>query len=102
MDPRTLIINLEYPYTEHDSFEVPARNVVLAGLGWETEYWPSLAVAWIEQGASIDKEVKEALDLIVEKKQFPQSLRHRAFALVRRWEQENASSEALSFISKSD
>lgn len=102
MDPRTLIINLEYPYTEHDSCEVPARNVVLAGLGWETEYWPSLAVAWIEQGAPIDKEVKEALDLIVDKKQFPQSLRHRAFALVRRWEQENASSEALRFISKSD
>jgi len=67
MDPRTLIINLEYPYREHNSSEVPALNILLAGLGWRTEYWPSLVVAWIEQGAPIDKEMKEALDIVIEK-----------------------------------
>ncbi len=89
MDPRPLLINLETPYSEY-SGAAPLKDVLLAGLRWETQYWAGLAVSWIEQGAPIDKEIKEELDHISEKKHFPQSVRHKAFALARRWERANA------------
>lgn len=89
MDPRPLVVLLETPYSEYRG-EVPVREILLAGLRWETQGWPSLAVAWLEQGASIDEEIKEALDDVAGKKHFSQSLRHKAFALARRWERKNA------------
>ncbi len=89
MDPRPLLVNLETPYPEYIA-PAKVKDVLLAGLRWETQYWPSLAVSWIEQGAPIDKEVKEALDDVARKKHFAQSLRHKAFALARRWERTNA------------
>ena len=85
MDPRPLVILLESPYSEYHG-EVAVNDILLAGLGWEAEYWPSLAIAWLEQGAPMDKEIMEALDDISGTKHFPQSLRHKAFALARRWE----------------
>lgn len=62
------------------------KDILLAGLRWEAEYWPSLAIAWLEQGAPMDKEIMEGLDDISDNKHFPQSLRHKAFAFARRWE----------------
>ena len=89
MDPRPLLINLETPYSEY-SAKAPVKDVLLAGLRWETQYWVSLAVSWIEQSAPIDNEIKEALDNVAQKRHFPQSLRHKAFAIARKWERANA------------
>jgi hypothetical protein len=85
MDIRVSIVHLEKQYAEYDNTCTPAREVILAGLLWQTDYWPGLAVAWLEQGAPIDKEIVEALELVSSKEHFPQHLRHRSFAIARRW-----------------
>ncbi|TXD45159.1 hypothetical protein TR80_001720 [Xanthomonas campestris] len=85
MDPRSLVVRLESPFAEYTSTDVPAREVVMAGLTWPTDYWPGLAISWLEQGAPIDERVAAALDQVAEKKAFPQNIRHRALALARRW-----------------
>jgi hypothetical protein len=88
MDPRPLVAHLETLYSEY-SGDVPVKEILIAGLGWETQYWPSLAVAWVKQGAAIDNEVRDALDDVAGRSYFPQPLRHKAFALARKWEREH-------------
>jgi hypothetical protein len=90
MTPCALLINLESSYLEFSDPLTSTREVLLMGLQWPTEYWPRLAISWIEQGAPIDQEVKTALDAVAENKHFPQDLRHKAFTIARRWERENA------------
>src|SRR4051812_446333 len=85
MDPRKLVIHLESPFAKYDASAVPVREVLVAGLSWETEYWPGLAVQWLEQGADVDAEIAALLDTVAARKHFPQSLRHKAFAIARRW-----------------
>lgn len=91
MDARQLVVHLESPYAKYDSAIASPQEVFLAGLNWPMEYWAGLAVGWLEQGAPIDAYVAAALDEVA-KKPFSQAVRHRAFALVRRWErgQQNA------------
>jgi hypothetical protein len=89
MNPVHLLIHLETPYAKY-SEQIPAKDVVLAGLRSQSGYWTGLAIAWIEQGALIDKEIQDTLDDIAKRKHFAQSLRHKAFALARRWERSNA------------
>jgi hypothetical protein len=89
MDTRALLIYLESPYASFNEQVVPAREVVLAGLNWPTPYWPGLAIDWLEQGAAIDAQIAQALDELAAKKAFPQGLKHKAFALARRWERTN-------------
>jgi hypothetical protein len=89
MDARKLVVHLESPLSAYDSSRGGAREVVLTGLNWQTEYWAALAVGWLEQGAPIDAEIASALHAIVEKKHFSQGLRHRAFAFARRFEKGN-------------
>jgi hypothetical protein len=60
--------------------------VLHAGLKWPSSYWVELAVNWIEQGAPVDQEIAATLDVVSETKNFPQALRHKAFAIARRWE----------------
>lgn len=93
MDPRPLVVLLEMPYAEYRG-EVPVKDILLAGLRWETQHWPSLAVEWLEQGAPLDAEIKEALDGVASRKHFPQPLRHKAFAIARRWERRSAESSS--------
>jgi hypothetical protein len=88
-DPRNLVVNLESLLAEY-SGDAPVKEIVLAGLRWDTEYWPALAIAWIEQGAEIDEEVKMALDHVARQNRWSQSVRHKAFTLARRWERTNA------------
>ncbi|MCQ3827834.1 hypothetical protein HXX02_00090 [Microbulbifer elongatus] len=89
MDPRALVVHLEKPYLSfEDSAQV--KEILLAGLAWDPDYWPGLAVSWIEQGAPIDGEVRDALDAVAKKKHFPQPLRHKAFPFARKWEREHA------------
>jgi len=85
VDSRELVVLLESPHTDVTSPEL-VRGAIKAGLGWPTPYWPGLAVRWIEDGASLDSELAKLLDAVAAKGHFPQSLRHRAFALARRFD----------------
>jgi hypothetical protein len=88
VDPRALVVHLEAPYSAYKQIIAPAREVVMAGLCWPTDYWAGLAIGWLEQGAPIDAEVIVLLNQVAGKRHFPQRVRHRAFALARRWEQQ--------------
>lgn len=85
MDSRELVVLLESPQTDVTSPEL-VRGAIKAGLRWATAYWPELAVRWIEEGASFDRELANLVDAVAANKRFPQSLRHRAFALARRFD----------------
>lgn len=77
-----MVLPLERPYGEFSPGESFAREVVLAGLRWPSEYWRDLAVRWIEQGAPLDTEVADLLLTISEDRRgCSQRLRQRAFAL---------------------
>jgi hypothetical protein len=86
MDTRPLLVHLESPFAEYTSGLVPAKAVVLAGLRWETDYWPSLAIDWLEQGCPVDDEVHDSMLAVAANLNFSQQTRHRAFTLCRRWE----------------
>ena len=61
MDTRTLLLHLEQPLQCYTGI-VPVGHVVMAGLDYETsDYWPGLAVGWLEQGAPVDSNVLQAL-----------------------------------------
>jgi len=89
IDLRTLVVHLERPYASYQSELVPARELVVTGLSWPTEYWAGLAIAWLEQGAPIDGEVVALLHQVAKKKNFAQGIRHRASSLARRWERKH-------------
>jgi hypothetical protein len=95
MDPRKLLIHLESPYANYDASLVPVHDVLVAGLSWETEYWSGLAVQWLEQGAEVDAEIAVLLDNVAARKHFPQSLRHKAFAMARRWSRQATPNTSL-------
>jgi hypothetical protein len=84
-----LLIHLETPFIHYVPAVAPARDVLVAGLKWSTSYWVGLAVNWVEQGAPIDEEIAAMLDMIAKTKHFPQALRHKSFAIARRWEKAN-------------
>ncbi len=85
MDPRSLLAHLEVPMESYVSESPSRRDVILAGLQSPSEYWSSLAVTWLEQGAAVDSEIATILEVIANKKTNSQSLRHRAFALAHKW-----------------
>lgn len=89
MDPRPLLIFLEASYADYRG-AVPARQVVLAGLGFPMDYWIGLAVGWLEQGAQLDDEIVEMLNRVAEAPNHAQRIRHRSKALARRWVREGA------------
>ena len=80
-----LLVLLKSPLESVTSAEM-ARGAIRTGLDWPTPYWPDLAVKWLEQGAPMDAETAKLLDTIAGAEGFPQGLRHRAFALARRFE----------------
>lgn len=85
MDPRALVVHLESPYGEERCNQPPAQQIILAGLQAPSEYWVNLAVGWLEQGTPANDEIIKALIAIVEDKYFSQRVRHRSFALKKRW-----------------
>jgi hypothetical protein len=90
VDPRTLVVLLESPLVAYDPSGAPVREVVLAGLRWPGgEYWPALALGWLEQGAQVNGEIHDALCALAERGERSQRLRHRAFALAKRWSRAN-------------
>jgi len=85
MDSRKLVVLLESPMEDVGSVEL-VRDAIDAGLRWSTPYWPELAVGWLEQGAPMNAETMKLLETVAGNGNFPQNLRHRAFALARRFE----------------
>ena len=49
------------PFAQFRSDELSAKEIVVAGFKWSTDYWTTLAVGWIELGFPIDDEVAELL-----------------------------------------
>lgn len=90
MNQRALVVRLQTPFADYCAADATARDVILAALSWPTDtsagYWQSLAVEWIEQGASVDAEMAEFLNVIAATKRLSQRLRHKARAIVRRWQ----------------
>ena len=53
MDTRILLLHLEHPLQAYSGSASPVE-IVLAGLGYEaSDYWPGLAIEWLEQGLSL-------------------------------------------------
>jgi hypothetical protein len=80
MDIRPLLLFLETPYAGYGG-QVPAKEVVLAGLSFQSDYWAGLAVGWLEQGATVDETIVELLNSIAETPRYSQRVRHRSAAL---------------------
>lgn len=61
--------------------------MVVEGLGphWFSDYWPSLAIAWLEEGFPIDAEIAGLLEAASNNKALSQQLRHKAVALLVAW-----------------
>lgn len=70
------LVELEVPYTEANEGPYDAVELVRYALGI-SDYWASLAVAWLEQGLPAATLVNDLRD-IEATKSWPQSLRHRA------------------------
>lgn len=60
----------------------PFEDFIVTALHWPTEYWPMLAVQWLEQDFPLSPSVAECLKCISNNKETSQRLRHRAFGLV--------------------
>ena len=88
MHPQSVVGHLETPLSAYANTQVAARDVVLTGLNWDTPHWPTLAVAWLEQGLPVDDEIAELLGQVVSRPKWPQALRHRAKALLKSWQVE--------------
>jgi hypothetical protein len=89
MDQRALVVRLHTPFADYCADDAAARDVIFAGLSWPADtlagYWQGLAVEWIEQGAPIDVELVEFLNVIATTEKLSQELRHKARTIVRRW-----------------
>lgn len=82
----TKLLPLEQPYAIASHDESTARASVVAGLTSGMDYWAGLAVGWIESGLPVDTQLAELLFGIAKLRHMPQRLRHRAFALAKRWQ----------------
>ena len=60
---------LEAAYSMY-SESMPAREILLCALNWPTDYWPALALGWLEQGAPIDFEIAVRLESIGQGRQY--------------------------------
>jgi hypothetical protein len=90
MDTRALLLDLEMPFETYVGVAC-VRDVVLAGLRYPTgDYWPALALTWLEQGADLDSEVVERLrEIASASRQYGQRTRHRALRLAKAWNKQH-------------
>jgi hypothetical protein len=88
-----LLVLLESSLESVSSVDM-VRSAIHMGLGWPTPYWPELAVKWLEQGAPMNLETAGLLDALAATARFPQGLRHRAFALARRFERSQSNGQS--------
>ena len=87
INPVTLLIHLERPYTEYNG-TAAVENVVLAGLTSQSSYWVDLALRWLESGAPPSDAIVQQLQATAETlHRSHQSLRHRSASLARKLRQ---------------
>lgn len=48
--PPSLVVHLEAPLSAYRNLDIPARDVVVMALRWDTPHWPGLAVARWSRG----------------------------------------------------
>lgn len=85
-NPSRKLLPLEQPYATVSHDESTARESVVAGLTSGMDYWAGLAIGWIESGLPLDTQLAELLFAIAKVRHMPQRLRHRAYALAKRWQ----------------
>lgn len=83
--PPQVVVHLEQPLAAFQENDLSVKEVLVMGLSWPTDYWPALAIEWLHQGAPLDDEIAELLMAVSQRRRFPQSLRHSAFAIAKRW-----------------
>lgn len=87
MHPPSILVYLERPWTDATEVDTSVLSAAfLMGLRYPGEYWVQLAVQWAESGFPMTEEAADELNRIAASspKKFPQQLRHRAAALLRR------------------
>jgi len=67
------------------------RLVAFALTSWGS-HWPALAVSWLEGGMPITTELAQVLEAVSQDTRLPQPVRHRAFALAKRWDRSHLGS----------
>jgi hypothetical protein len=80
-----LVSKLINPLSELDTSSFAPKQVVLAALTWPTDGWMRIALEWIEQGIPLDEELANALESVSKNKHNAQAIRHKAFAISKRW-----------------
>lgn len=90
MDTRQLLLYLETSFETYAG-PAPVRDVVLAGLCYPaSDYWVLLALAWLEQGADLDREIVDRLcEIASASRQYEQRTRHRAARLAKSWKRQH-------------
>lgn len=63
----------------------PFNYILQLALSWSTDYWPSLAVKWLEHGYPISEELVNCLKTWQEEKKHSQTLRHKAGRLIKQY-----------------
>ncbi|WP_312433233.1 hypothetical protein [Achromobacter sp.] len=83
----SLVTGLESPLAVAQDAGKADRLMVVEGLGphWFSDYWPSLAIAWLEDGFPIDVEIASLLEAASDNTALSQQVRHKAFALFVAW-----------------
>lgn len=76
------LADLESPWDEHAGRSYDPVALVRYALTWPTDYWPGLALRWLEEGLSAG-ELLDDLDRFAAQAQRAQSQRHRAQAIRR-------------------
>lgn len=64
----------------------PYTDTLICALQWETDYWPSLAIQWLEDGFPLTDELIDNL-VSISKGNLAQNLKHGALRLVKQYEQ---------------
>lgn len=87
MHPPSTLVYLERPWIDATGVDAAVLDAAfLMGLRYPGKYWVGLAVQWAEGGFPMTGEAVDELKRIAASspKRFPQQLRHRAAALLRR------------------
>lgn len=72
------------------SIELP--RLVECGLRWNgADFWPMMAMSWLEDDFPLNDDIADALDALSKRKGVQQTLRHKAFAMARRYERAQTS-----------
>ena len=78
-------------FPDIDPQAVSLRDLLSLALNCGEAYWARLAVRWLTEGFPLDAGSVGQADRLVREKHIPQSTRHEAFRLARRWERRQRS-----------